>query len=482
MNILGYELSIRRKTVPQNFTSIGQASWWNGWGSGFWGVIPESNTGAWQRNVVIDNRNVMLSYPPVYAAVTGIASDIAKCRIKLVEVEEGIWTEITEQDRHGNEAALRYLPVLLRPNHFQSRIQFIQSWIVSLLLWGNTYVLKERRDGIVTSLYILDPNRVTPLLTPDGDVYYRLGQDYLAGVNEESLTVDNTLPAREIIHDRMECLWHPLIGVSPLYAAGMAATLGNKIWSNSTNFFANQSRPGGLLTAPGEISDETAARLKTVVESAVSGANIGKLLVLGDGLHWESMSMQADHAQLVEQVKLTREDVGIAFHYPQSKLGGPAPQYADPQQVQLDYYTTCLQPRIEGIEILLDQGLELPEDLGTEFDLENLLRMDTNAMFDSNTKAKGFLTVDEQRKRINYAPTPGGSTVYAQEQEHALEALYKRDQGPDPFGKAAAKPPESQQPALPPAPPNTQDQSTRHILSARQHVDLCEKFEKLLPA
>lgn len=480
MNILGYELTLRRKSVPANFTSIGSASWWSGWGSGFWGVVPESFTGAWQKNVTIDNRNVMLSYPPVYAAVTGIASDIAKCKIKLVELQDEIWMEVT-QDRHGNEKALQYLPVLQKPNHFQTQIQFMQNWVVSLLLWGNTYVLKERnRDGIVTALYILDPNRVTPLLAGDGSVYYRLGADYLAGINEESLNELNTVSAREIIHDRMEGLWHPLIGVSPLYAAGMAATLGNKIWANSTNFFANQSRPGGLLTAPGEISDETAARLKTIVEAAASGVNVGKLLVLGDGLKWESMAMTAEHSQLVDQVKLTREDVGIAFHYPQSKLGGPAPQYADPEMVQLDYYTTCLQPRIKGIEEALEEGLELPSKLGVDFDLDELMRMDTKGLFDSNQKARGFLTIDEQRKRANYPTTPGGATVYAQEQEHALEALYKRDQGPDPFGKAAPKQIQTPQPpALPPAP---EPQPTKHVISARLLNESCRKFEKLLTA
>ena len=452
MNLLGYELTIRRKALPRNFTSIGSQSWWSGWGTSLWGLVQESFAGAWQQNVTLDNRNVMLSYPPVYAAVTGIASDIAKCRIKLVQLEDGIWTEVSEEDRHGNEIALQYLPVLQRPNGFQSRIQFFQNWLVSLLLWGNTYVLKERENGIVKRLYILDPNRVTPLLTTDGTVYYRLGVDYLAGINEDSLNDLNTVSAREIIHDRMECLWHPLVGVSPLYAAGLSATLGNKILANSTNFFNNQARPGGILSAPGEISDATAVRLKAATEAAIGGANVGKILVVGDGLKWESMTMQADHAQLVEQAKLTREDVGIAFHYPQSKLGGPAPQYADPEMVQLDYYTTCLQPRIEAIETLLDQGLELPQDLGTEFDLDNLMRMDTTALFESNQKAKGFLTIDEQRKRINYPTTPGGATVYAQEQDHALEALYKRDQGPDPFGKAAAQvKPTAQPPALPPA-------------------------------
>ncbi|WP_416381322.1 hypothetical protein, partial [Klebsiella pneumoniae] len=37
------------------------------------------------------------------------------------------------------------------------------------------------------------------------------------------------VPAREVIHDRFNCLFHPLIGLSPIYAAGLAAMQGHHI-------------------------------------------------------------------------------------------------------------------------------------------------------------------------------------------------------------------------------------------------------------
>ena len=52
-----------------------------------------------------------------------------------------------------------FSPVLRRPNRYQNRIQFIAQWVTTKLVHGNTYVLKERdQRGIVTALYILDPN------------------------------------------------------------------------------------------------------------------------------------------------------------------------------------------------------------------------------------------------------------------------------------------------------------------------------------
>ena len=55
------------------------------------------------------------------------------------------------------------------------------------------------------------------------------------------LVQDITVPASEVIHDRFNCLYHPLIGVSPLYAAGVAAMQGLAIQNSSTQFFNNHA-------------------------------------------------------------------------------------------------------------------------------------------------------------------------------------------------------------------------------------------------
>ena len=71
-------------------------------------------------------------------------------------------------------------------------------------------------------MYVLDPARVTPLVSPDGGVYYQLGRDDLSGLDPIGITV----PASEIMHDMMCPIFHPLCGVSPLYACGVSALAG----------------------------------------------------------------------------------------------------------------------------------------------------------------------------------------------------------------------------------------------------------------
>src|SRR5690606_8918055 len=117
------------------------------------------------------------------------------------------------------------------------------------------------------------------------------------------------IPASEIIHDRWNTLYHPLVGLSPVYAVGINALAGRKIIANSAKFFANGAQPSGVLTALGAISDDTAARLKEHWETNYTGDKVGRVAVLGDGLKYEQMTMTATDAQLIEQLKWTAETV-----------------------------------------------------------------------------------------------------------------------------------------------------------------------------
>ena len=401
-----------------------------GSGGGWLQIIREGFAGAFQRHVTIDGPKDVLAFSGVFAPVTLIAGDIAKLRVKLVEEDEdGICTELDYTSPFW--AALR------KPNHYQTRIQFWSQWIISKLMWGNTYVLKVR-DGreMVKQLYILDPARVKPLVATSGDVFYELSADHLSGMVE---TV--TVPASEIIHDRWNCLWHPLVGVSPIYACALSATQGRRIQNQSTTFFENASRYSGILVVPGPISDQDAAAMKARWKS---GVEAGDTAVLGNGLKFETISQPADQAQLIEQLGWTKYDCADCFHVPRFKVGGDVPVGSTIEALQLMYYTDCLQTLIESAELCLDEGLEVKENYYTEFDLDGLIRMDQPAQMKLLTDGvKGVMAANEARRKINLKPVTGGDQVLSQQQNFSLEALAKRDAKDDPFEttpKAATAP------------------------------------------
>jgi len=430
---------------------------------GWHSLIRESFTGAWQQNVEVTLDSV-LSHSAVFRCVSLIASDVAKMRIRLVEVDaDGIWSETTSPS---------YSPVLRKPNRFQNRIQFFTNWMESKLTRGNTYVLKERDNrGVVIRLYVLDPNRVKPLVADDGAVYYELRQDTLAGLGENSVVV----PAKEIIHDRWNTLFHPLVGLSPIFANGLAATQGQAIQNMSAGFFHNGAQPGGVLTAPGAIADETAKRLKEHWDANYTGKNRGKVAVLGDGLHYEPMTAKMVDSQLVEQLKWSAETVCSVFGVPAYKAGvGQAPAYNNVEALNQQYYSDCLQIHIESVELCLDEGLELKAPHGTEFDIDDLLRMDTATQIEALTKATtgGLMKPDEGRKKLGLKPVEGGNAVYLQQQNYSLAALARRDAQADPFAPASAD-----APVVTPEPANDDE------VQARATIALLEKdFREALNA
>jgi HK97 family phage portal protein len=423
MRLFGREISLTIRKAPQTLSGISPTV------GGSWSRIWGSNATDWQSNVTVD-RDEVLAYSTVFACITLIAADIGKLRIKLVRQDDGIWSET---------ASPAFSPVLRKPNRYQTRIKFIEQWITSKLIHGNTYVLKQRDNrGIVTGMYVLDPTRVTPLVAPNGDVYYQLAPDNLSNLPDQV-----TVPADEIIHDTMVALHHPLIGVSPIFACGVAATQGLSIQDNSTKFFSNGSRPGGVLTAPGTITAETAARLKEAWDTNYSGENYGKTAVLGEGLAYSPISVNAVDAQLIEQLKWTSEQVCACYHVPAYMVGvGAPPPYNNIEALSQQYYSQCLQSLIECLELCLDEGLGLDVvkdgvQYGVELDLDGLLRMDSATQIETLTKAVdgGVRTTNEARHKLDLPPVKGGDVIFRQQQDFPISSLSDRaapDAKPEP--------------------------------------------------
>lgn len=400
-------------------------------GQGLWtslvSFVREPFAGAWQRNLEV-NQNTVLSFHAVFSCISLIASDIGKMPLRLMRRDSnGIWKETG----NGKAAA-----IYRRPNAFQNRIQFFESWLNSKLCHGNTVVLKIRNArGDITELRILDWNKVTPLVADDGSVFYQINPDNMSGI-ESSVTV----PAREIIHDRFNCLFHPLIGLSPIYAAGLAAMQGHHIQENSAFFFRNGSKPSGVIEVPGNITEENARRLKSDWETGYSGENAGKTGLLSNGAKYNPISMSADDAKVVEQLQMSAKIVCSAFHVPAYKAGiGELPSYDNIEALEQQYYSQCLQTLIESIELLLDEAFDLEGDTGTEFDVNALLRMDSERRI--KTLGEGvkntILTPNEARRSENLPPVTGGDELYLQQQNYSLGALARRDASDDPFGKSS---------------------------------------------
>ena len=404
MKILGFTIT-REKALSQ----VG------GWRNG-WRTISEPFAGAWQRNIS-EKQSDLITYPTLYACIYRIASDIGKLPFSLRQRDKsGIWLEVQ------NPA---YDPVLRKPNGYQTAAQFREYWVLTKLIHGNAYILK-RRDarGVVIDLYALDPDKVMPMVSDAGEVFYQLKTDKLNSLPDDYPAENLIVPASEIIHDRCMTVHHPMIGVPPLAAAHWPALKNMKIMRSATEFFANNAQPGGLLTAPAGMSEEDASAVKAYWNQEFQGANSGRVAIIGADMKFTPFAMKSIDSQMVEQMRYSDEQICQPFGIPPFKVGiGTIPSGLGVDGINLMYYNDALQTHIEHMETLLDEGLSVRSPLGIELDTEPLMRMDEGKRAEVATKlvSGGIETPNEGRMRFNRAALDGGDTVYMQQQDIPLE-------------------------------------------------------------
>jgi HK97 family phage portal protein len=395
--------------------------------------------GSWQRNLNGMPDSTLLSFSAVYACINAISSDIAKLPWLMWKQRPNNKGR-TLQPKHPMQA------VLDKPNPYQTRMDFVSQLLVSTLFAGNAYVFlrRERSTGAVVEMHVLPPSMVTPVMSADGDVFYRVSTapfnvDAINGYADGNTAL---IPARDIIHHRLMTLSHPLCGVTPLYAAASSSYAGMSISENQRTFFSNMSRASGVLQAPAKISNELAARLKKDWEEAFSGNNVGRTAVLGEGLEWKPLSLNAVDSQLIEQLRWTIDDVARVYRVPMFLIGDASRStYRNSEHMTRQYYANCLQYHIESLEIRFNQALGFQPNVYSEFDLGALLRTEMDVRFTAYRDAlqSGWATVNEVRALEDLPPVDGGDEPMIQIQYQPLSMA--GDPKPTPFSNPAESDP-----------------------------------------
>lgn len=394
----------------------------------FTGIIREPFAGAWQRGISYKSAHIYQN-PAVFACISLISGDIGKLKPNLQNQWRGIW-----QNAPVNA------PVLEKPNGFQTRNEFFAAWVAQLLAHGNAYIIKRGGEW-----RLLNPQKVQAMVSNDGAVFYNLGVDDIAGITEAV-----TVPERSLIHHRINAWFHPLLGLSPLYAAAISGEFGEAARQAALSEYENQARPGGIIEVPGSVPVDKLAMIKATWSSSYGGENRGKTAVLADGMTFKEIGINSlADAELINALKLTTEQICACFGVFPWMIGAASqPNYNGSNTGQQLYFTRTLQRYIEEIESLLFDALELTADQRVNFDVSGLLRMtpaEQMAVLASGINAS-ILSPNEARAQLNLPPVAGGDQPLSQQQYYSLAELAKRKTAPAPL-PAATVPEEVQQPA-----------------------------------
>jgi HK97 family phage portal protein len=384
-------------------------SWW---GNGDRGML-----GSWQMNRNGPHSSLELTaFSAVYACVNVISNDVAKLPVQIFKVDQ-------KTNARAPQPADYYAALFREPNEYQTSYDLLCAFVQSYLLQGNAYCYMGKRNGRgePTELHVLNPYRVKALIADDGSVFYECGEDFLAG-----LAPNTVVPERDMIHHRLPLVpGYPLVGVTPIFAASASSAVGIQILRDSQQFFANSARPSGILTSTINLGDEQKTKAKAEWDIAYRGREYGKVAILPNGLDWKPITITAQDAQLIEQLRYSVEDVARVFRVPTFMLGDVSKvTYRNSEQLARAYLTNCLANHIAALEQRFERAFQFPLKYKIQFDLTQLLRTEIDVRFTAYTQSlnAGWQSINEVRAQEGLEPVPGGEEPRVQMQYVPLSA------------------------------------------------------------
>jgi HK97 family phage portal protein len=280
----------------------------------------------------------------------------------------------------------------------------------AFLMRGNgVSELIEGPSGFADHMVPRHPDRVKARRLPSGRISYAIrGAD----------GVERPVLSESILHFRGasdDGVW----GISKIEEGANSIGRGLAMVRFGSSLFKNAARPSGVLMHPETMSEEAEKHLVRSFTEAHSGANVGRVALLQEGMKYERLTMTAEEAQFLQGEQATVEDVARYFRMPLPKIGVPRVTYSGAEQMGLWFVTDTIQPTCARFEQVLNRDLFLDaeqDEYFCEFLLESLLRGDAAARssFYHNALTDGWMTRNEVRVRENLNTLDGLDVPFVQ--------------------------------------------------------------------
>lgn len=295
--------------------------------------------------------------------------------------------------------------IKVAPNEFMTAAEWKEMLGACLASRGNFYAWKNVVRGELRELLPLNPACVTPKLSDQWKLTYR--------VTFPSGRV-LTLPQDQVLHIRLMAK-DGVTGMSPIEYARESIGLAKAAEQQGARMFKQGTRLSGVLSTDGELKESAYKRVRDSWETTYSGSeNAYKVAILEGGLKFSPISMSASDAQWVEGRKLQRSEIYGAFRVPAHKAGDLERSTNNNIEHQgREFVTDCLMPYLTKIEERYNLSLLSPADQArfyTKHNVNALLRGDMTAR--SNWLGKliqnGMLSPNEGRELEDMNPREGG--------------------------------------------------------------------------
>jgi HK97 family phage portal protein len=397
-----------------------------------YGMIPPLGSVATASGLLVSQATSM-SVSAVYAAVTTLAHDIARCTPSLGSLNED-----------GSRDLVLDHPVaklLKRPNRIQTWFEFMRDLIIGFMLRGNGYavILRDGR-GRPAELLLLNPDAVMILEAVDGSIFYQVNRLGLFQIQMLSNT-PLCIPAEDVLHLRGPS-FNMLVGASTIGLARDSIGLAMAQSQQQSRWMGNGAKPSVILETARTLSVPEATRLKESWNEYSAGIqNVGKTAVLEFGVTAKAMALTSVDLQFIDQTNLTIQDIARFFNVPTRKLMQPDTSRGSTIIMEEQaYVNSAISPKLEMIEQKFMVSFDLDkEGLTLDLNEDSLLRADPLTRYNLGRigKLSGLITTNEWRRGERLKPDPNGNVIMQPVNMAALGSDMS-GQAPDDAGRPKA--------------------------------------------
>jgi len=308
--------------------------------------------------------------------------------------------------RQTNSALTR---VIRKPNSYQSISDFLLNLTRRLYMQGEVFAVGIRNNrNEISELHLMQYGY--PYIGEDGSIFYSLSGNQIV---ERIRDFSAPIPSRDVLHIRLHTSnWNPLKGISPVMATALDLAMSGAVLNQQIAYYLNQARPSFIIESESKISPEQMTMLRNHWDSQTQGDNAGRTPILGWGLKARPMTTTAKDGDLASLLKMTDQNIAIAFRIPLQILGVGDTPFASTEALMAQWKASGLGFALNHIEEAFGQMFQLTgqPDEYLEFDTDALMRSNFKELIDGLSKSviSGMHSPDEARNQVGLPIVPGG--------------------------------------------------------------------------
>ena len=261
---------------------------------------------------------------------------------------------------------------------------------------GSSYWLFEKQLGIVTAIWVLQSQFVTPVYRNGEAVAYEYG----SGAKKE------TFPAEDVLPFHLPNLRNPYHeGWSPLRAAYESVHLQEQELAQAQSLMDNQARPDVVIVPKGEaglLGDHEQERLQRRFRREFRRGRTSGVAVLSDQFEVKPLTFSPRELQSAVLHGITKENIANAFGVPMSLLQTKDVNRANAEAGHYQLAQNAILPRCRRLEQRLTQRFAALFDPRLVLAFDDPVPENRELRLTERTQAvsQGIISINEARADI----------------------------------------------------------------------------------